>query len=272
MTASRLPDAAPVGRGYTSDVYDWGGGRVLKLFHRSFPRANAEREYRVTRAVGAAGLPAPAAYEFIEVEDRCGIVFERVDGVSLFDSVRAKPWTLFRAVRQLAELHTLIHRREAPPELPSQREWIGGGIDAAPDVPASERQAAKAALAGLPDGTAVCHGDFHPANVLLTPRGPVVIDWDTATRGHPVGDIACTSHLLRIARLPAWSPRSMHLLLMCTRGLLHSSYMRHSLALHGATRGQVGAWEVPIKAARGWRASELQGGATERASNPSKQM
>jgi hypothetical protein len=62
MTAPRLPDAALVGRGYTSDVYAWGVGRVLKLFHRSFPRANAKREYRVTRAVHAAGLPAPAAY------------------------------------------------------------------------------------------------------------------------------------------------------------------------------------------------------------------
>jgi aminoglycoside phosphotransferase (APT) family kinase protein len=117
----------------------------------------------------------------------------------------------------------------------------------------------------------VCHGDFHPANVVLTPRGPVVIDWDTATRGHPVGDIACTSRLLRIARLPPWAPRSTHLLLMCTRGLLHACYLNHSLVLHGATRGQVRAWEVPIRAARGWRAAELQA-AAEGDSCPAKGM
>lgn len=272
MTALRRPDVAPFGRGYTADVYDWGGGRVLKLFRRPFPRDKAEREYRVTRAVHAAGLPAPATYEFVDIEGRCGIVFERVVGVSLLDSVRARPWTLFRAVRLLAELHASIHRREAPPGLPSQREWIDGGIDAAPGVPAPERRAAKAALADLPDGAALCHGDFHPANVLITARGPVIIDWDTATRGHPLGDIACTSHLLRNASLPPWSPRSMHLLLRCTRGLLHSAYMRHSLTLHGVTREQVEAWEMPIKAARGWRVSELQGGGGEGTSHPSNRV
>jgi thiamine kinase-like enzyme len=35
----------------------------------------------------------------------------------------------------------------------------------------------------LTPGTAPCHGDFHPENVLLTPRGPVVIDRDSATVG-----------------------------------------------------------------------------------------
>lgn len=272
MTTPRLLHVAPIGRGYTADVYDWGGGRVLKLFHPSFPLEKAEREYRVTRAVHAAGFPAPAAHEFIDVGSRCGIVFQRVVGVSLFDAVRSRPWTLFRAVRQLAVLHASIHRREAPPGLPSQREWIADGIDAAPYLPAPERTAAKAALAALPDGTALCHGDFHPANVLLTPRGPVVIDWDTATRGHPLGDVACTSYLLRNASLPAWSPRSMRLLLRCTRGLLHSYYMKRSLALHSAARLQVQAWEAPIKAARGWRMAELQRDGANVAPHPPDQV
>jgi aminoglycoside phosphotransferase (APT) family kinase protein len=29
------------------------------------------------------------------------------------------------------------------------------------------------------------HGDFHPGNVVLTQRGPVVIDWRNTTEGPP---------------------------------------------------------------------------------------
>src|SRR5262245_22402390 len=109
-----LASASLVGRGYCSDVYAWGDERVLKLFHGPLGRARAEREYRATRAVHAAGLPAPAAYELLEIDGRCGVVFERINGPSLFESVQAKPWTLFGGVRKLSELHAAIHACAAP--------------------------------------------------------------------------------------------------------------------------------------------------------------
>ena len=97
-------------------------------------------------------LGIPEAHEFVEVGDRNGIVFERVDGPSLFDSVRAKPWTLFRATRVLADLHARIHRCPAPAELPFQREWIASGIDESADLCPTDRHAATAALDSLPAG------------------------------------------------------------------------------------------------------------------------
>jgi hypothetical protein len=103
--AGNLRGARLIGRGFTSDVYAWGEGRVL---------------------------PVPAACELVEVEGRRGIVFERVEGPSLLRHTQARPWTLFSAVRQLAEL-------------PSQREWIAGGIDAASDLSPAQKEAARAA-------------------------------------------------------------------------------------------------------------------------------
>ena len=94
-----------IGKGLTAQVYGWGQGRVLKLFESWRPEEKVERELRATRAVHAAGLPAPAVYEIVEVEARQGIVFERIDGPSMFEQVIARPWRLFAAARQLAELH-----------------------------------------------------------------------------------------------------------------------------------------------------------------------
>lgn len=252
MPEPKLETAALVGKGFTSDVYAWGQREVLKLFHGGDTRDRASREYAATRAVHAAGLPAPAAYELVEIEGRCGIVFERIAGMSLLEYVQATPWALFGAVRQLAELHAQIHRCEAPAGLPSLRERIGSRIEAS-DSPAAVKQAARDRLASLPEGTALCHGDFHPGNVLITPRGPVVIDWSSASRGDPLGDVAWTSHLVRTASLPPWTPGYVHLLLACLRSVMHRSYLRRYLRLRGGTRQQIEAWQAPIAvAARSW--------------------
>jgi aminoglycoside phosphotransferase (APT) family kinase protein len=254
------PQSALVGKGFNSDVYAWGEGRVLKLFCHGVPRAKAEREYRATRAVHAAGLPTPAAYELVDIDGRCGIVFERVDGVSLLRHTLARPWMLFKAVRWLAELHAQIHRCKGPAELPAQREWIASDIDAADGLSAAEKEAARRRLADLPDGTALCHGDFHPENVLLTPSGPVIIDWDTATRGQPLGDVACTARLIQNAGLPPWSPRYAHLLLACTRRLMLRSYLKRYLELNAGSRQEIAAWRAPLAAARAWRVPGRQSG------------
>jgi aminoglycoside phosphotransferase (APT) family kinase protein len=228
---------------------------VLKLFHAGGDPTRAEREYRATRAVQAAGLPAPAAYELVEIDGRCGIVLERIDGPSLVEYVQRRPWALFWGARRLAELHAEMHGRPAPAELPSQRDWLAGNLDTAPGLSAVDREAARRRLAELPDGAAVCHGDFHPGNVLLTAGGLIVIDWGAATRGHPLGDVACTLRLMRTARLPSWMPRPMHLLLACSRPLLHRMYLRRYLRLCGWTRGEIEAWRLPVAAARAGRAA-----------------
>lgn len=248
-----LDRAELVGRGFCADVYAWGAGRVLKLCHGPAAPERAHREFVATRAVYSAGLPAPAAYEVIEVEGRPGIVLERVDGVSLFERVQARPWTLFAAVRRTAELHADIHRHAAPAELPSLRDRVAARVEES-DAPEPDKRVARTRLAALPDGTALCHGDFHPGNVLLGPRGPVVIDWSAASRGHPLGDVACTSRLLRTAALPSWAAWYAHLMLRCLRPAMHRSYLKWYFRRHPGTRREVEDWQVPLAvAARSWR-------------------
>jgi uncharacterized protein (TIGR02172 family) len=242
-----------IGKGFNSNVYAWGHGQVLKLFHNWVTPAKIEREFISTRAIHATGLPVPAVYELVELEGKRGIIFERLDGISVMQYVQSKPWEMFRLTRHLAELHAQIHRCACPSELPSQRDWIAERLEAV-DLPEEEKEAVRRRLAELPDGNAICHGDFHPENVLLTQRGLVVIDWDTATRGHPLGDVACTSRLIQTAQLPSWAPRFMHLLVKCSRVLLHRTYLKRYLQVNSGTREQVETWQKTISKAFGaWR-------------------
>ncbi|KAA8746258.1 phosphotransferase family protein [Paenibacillus sp. UASWS1643] len=44
----------------------------------------------------------------------------------------------------------------------------------------------------LPDQQQICHGDFHPDNVMLSEAGDQywVTDWMTGMSGDPAGDVA----------------------------------------------------------------------------------
>ena len=50
-------------------------------------------------------------------------------------------------------------------------------------------------IADMPDGDRLCHGDFHPMNILGEASQPVIIDWLDARRGDPAADV-CRSYLL----------------------------------------------------------------------------
>jgi aminoglycoside phosphotransferase (APT) family kinase protein len=48
--------------------------------------------------------------------------------------------------------------------------------------------------------------DLHPLNVIMSPRGPIVIDWPNARRGDPMADVALTYALIRCGRIPLARP------------------------------------------------------------------
>ena len=240
---------SPVGLGRTAEILPYGDGLVLKLFFVDFPREWSEREALATRLVHGAGFAAPAIHDTVEIEGRFGIVMDRVDGVSTRAYLSGRPWAFRRLARLLADLHGDMHARSAP-GLPSQHKGLVAAISEAPGLTAGLRDRLLVHLASRPDGDRVCHGDFHPENVLITARGPVVIDWMTATSGSPAADVARTTLLLTMAApLPA-TPAALRGLIAAGRRAFHASYLRRYLRLAAVGREQIIAWMPVVAAAR----------------------
>jgi len=244
MTTEKGPMIA---RGRTAEIFAWGDNQVLKLFLDRLPAADAEHEARLTRVVHEAGLPVPAVEGIVEVNGRSGIVFERVDGPSMLELLTSKPWKIPQFARTLAELQTALHSCEVP-ELPSLRRRLEEKIRAVALLPTKTKEAVLEVLAQLPDGRAVCHGDFHPDQIIMSARGPIIIDWTDATQGNPLADVARTCLLLRMAALLPSTPRRW--LIDSARALFHSIYLRRYLRLRPASRQQIDAWLLPVAAAR----------------------
>ena len=155
--------------GRDGDIYEFGPGLVLR---RAKDGRVIEGEARVISYAAEHGYPVPQIHEV-----RAGgteIVMERLDGPMMMDDISRHPWTLTRNARVLADLHDQLHEITAP-------EWL--------------RE-----LDGK--GDRLLHLDLHPMNVMMTKRGPVVIDWTNASRGEPLTDVGLTYVLMTCATNP----------------------------------------------------------------------
>lgn len=183
-------NATLLAKGATADVYAWGEGRVLKLFTERTPWHT--NEVSATRAAQEAGLPVPALMDgLIEVGQREGIVFERVDGPTMTEYLQDQPDQVEDCARQAAELQVRIHSTEVT-ELPPLTEVLNWAIEQADPLEDVTRHAVLDLLDGLPGGESLCHNDFYPNNIIVSPHGLVVIDWAIGTRCNPLADYART--------------------------------------------------------------------------------
>src|SRR5262249_49323057 len=150
------------------------GKYVVKLPREGFSNEYIEYEASITQQLTPLGLPMPAMIETVQVGERVGIVYERVNGLELTKQFEAKPWRLFEIARRLADLQAETPRQAAP-ALPSCHDRMWREITSA-DLPDDLRSGILDEFTTLPDDDKVCHLDFHMLNILSTAYGDVVID------------------------------------------------------------------------------------------------
>jgi len=239
--------SAPIAEGRTAEIYEWNKGQILKLYRDWCPRHWVEEESKVAQAIHKAGIPSPAVGEILEVNHRRGLVYERVTGRSLLQEVSTRPWTFPKQARLLAELHSQINQLSIP-GLHSYHEGLMHTIRRAPHLENDLRDKILNRLWGLKDGDRVCHGDFHPGNVLLTDRGPIVIDWMTARRGNPWADVARTNLLLSIGAKSAG--KQVKPIVRFIADAYRSMYLKHYSRLNPNDHDELAQWMPVIAAAR----------------------
>jgi aminoglycoside phosphotransferase (APT) family kinase protein len=179
--------------GNVAEVFEWGP-RVVKLYRSVAAKPVAFREAAIHAAVEALGLPVPAVWGVQQIGDRWGVVFDRVSAASFAERMRDDPAIVSRYLDILARLHASIHAYSVP-EFGSLKARLATRIARTNALDEPRRRRLLRSLADMPDGDRLCHGDFHPMNVLGEAERPIVIDWPDACRGDPAADV-CRSYVL----------------------------------------------------------------------------
>ena len=241
---ARPVQPAKLAEGREAEILAWGEGLVLRLYRDPAAGALADREMRALAAVRSLLPLVPAPYERIEWRGRPGIVMERVLGRDALTAISRQPWRVIQLSGLTGRVHAELNGIRAPDELPTLRDELGERIGRDAAIPEELRAAALQALANLPDGTALCHGDFQAGNVLLSPCGPVVIDWGNATRGDPAGDFARTTLMMRAGSLPPGTPPVIRWGRRFGEGLFRRAYQRAYQRSRARDPGRILRWEL----------------------------
>ncbi|MEZ0067927.1 aminoglycoside phosphotransferase (APT) family kinase protein [Streptacidiphilus sp. MAP12-20] len=147
-----------VGAGRTADVFALDEGRVLRRYRDG---SDATHEIAVMTYLAEHGYPVAAASPGTDTSE---LVMQRLPGATMREALADGTITAERAGETLADLLRRLH-------------------------------AIPARLSTDPEHR-ILHLDLHPENVMLTPGGPIVIDWATSTEGQPGLDVAMAALIL----------------------------------------------------------------------------
>ena len=210
-----VPGGGPVaverlGRGLVNETH-----RVLRdglLYSLRMPAAqpapvgvDREWECRVLAVASAAGIAPVIEY----CEPRLGVLVTRWEGGHALDAEEARrPATGARVAELARRVHALVlpgnvrtlragdwieHYRGALGRLPmhERRGPRTQSLGADPGALQAEAERRLGALEALPTAPGVlCHSDLHPANLVASERGLILLDWEYAHVSEALWDLA----------------------------------------------------------------------------------
>jgi len=222
---------ALIGEGKVAEVFEYGAGKVLKLYRAGQPASDARREFGILDVVEAAGVVAPRAFDLEQVDGRWGVVMSYVAGRPFAEPMLADPAGAGPYFAAMARLHAAIHAALGSALAPL-RVRLARKIEAS-GLSDHVRRRLRDRSGTLPDGDRLLHGDFHPYNILGSLEGATVVDWLDATCGPPAADV-CRSWLL----------------MQTLSTQLADTYLAAYLAVSPLPRDAVLAWLPVLAAAR----------------------
>ena len=197
---------------------DWMRPLVLRLYADAEQQLCAETEVAIQCFVSGRGFPAARPLAFAGAEGPFGapfMIMERLPGRTMVHAMGWNPFRAARLIKGMAAMHARLHALPVDgwplPDVGSplvdrhlavQREEAERlGVHVADEAMTWLEQRRGAVV---PEDPALCHGDFHPLNLVVDRDGSMgAVDWGQAAIGDRHFDVANT--LMVMTRIPTSS-------------------------------------------------------------------
>ena len=157
------------------------GDLAIKLFESSFSKANVLNEALNQARVEETGLNIPKVNEVCKADGKWAIVSDFIEGETLSSLMEKHPEKEDEYLELFVDLQIEIHGKTAP-LLNKLKDKMHRKISET-TLDATTRYELHMRLDSMPTHVKVCHGDYNPSNIIITPEGkPFVIDWSHATQ------------------------------------------------------------------------------------------
>ena len=164
---------------------------VLKIFGPSYKVSAILNEAMNEARAAETGLPVAKVIEVLKLRDHWCIRREWVEGKTLADVMASNKKNLMKYLKEFVAIQCEIFSKTSE-RMGNLADKLDKQISASP-LPKETRYDLHMKLQSFARGKALCHGDFNPTNVIITPKGDWrVIDWSHVRLGDPLADVART--------------------------------------------------------------------------------
>jgi uncharacterized protein (TIGR02172 family) len=190
-----LGDLELLAQGGQSKIYAYDDNTILRVPQRSIDSELINYEFNVYKKIQD-HLLVPHVKELVEIDAKPCMVIEKIVGSDLFSILMKNPVTLFKLPKVLASLHSAVFQVELTDTLITNHSKAKYCINNSTVLDSNQKDKLLEILSTLENGTSLCHGDFHPGNILNSNGKNYIIDWSSATYGKQHFDIAHTYLLM----------------------------------------------------------------------------
>lgn len=167
------------------------GEHIVKVFDEDFSKADILNEALNLARVEETGLPIPRVEEVAKIDGKWAIVMDYIEGKTLAQLMAEHPEKFDEYLEKFVDIQLEMHTKTAPllNKLHDKmhRKFTETELDA------TTRYELDTRLNSMPKHKKLCHGDFNPTNVVITPDGGyAILDWSHATQGNASADTART--------------------------------------------------------------------------------
>ena len=197
------------------------GDTVVKMFDSNFSKAEVLNEALNQARIEETGLNVPKLLEVGVVDGKWSIRLEYIPGKTLAQLMEENPDKIDEYLDLFVDIQKEIFSKQAP-LLNKIKDKFNRKISAS-RFDATTRYELHTRLDSMKDHKKICHGDFTPSNIIITPDGDYyILDWSHVTQGNAAADAARTYMVFCLKGMDELADRYLHLFCKKTDTALQS--------------------------------------------------
>ena len=195
LTKISSPNLQLIAKGRTSDIYNFGDNKILKLYHRSIPFNEINKELDLINTVSSFGVPTPYAYEIVRSSNNnYGIIMDKLNGITIEQAIKNNPdkqkFLIKKFTQAIKKLHRTQVQDERIPDIKQTSIMYAKQLNSSFCSNEDKTKIIKI-FENIPNTKNFLHGDYHTGNAIITDNKIQFIDLMFCAKGHPVFDILC---------------------------------------------------------------------------------
>ncbi|WP_405346329.1 aminoglycoside phosphotransferase family protein [Ruminococcus sp.] len=213
------------------------GDTVLKVFDSDYSKADILNEALNQARIEETGLNVPKLLEVGIIDGKWAIRTEYVPGKTLAKLMEENPDKIDEYLDLFVNIQKEIFSKEAP-LLNKIKDKFNRKISAS-RFDATTRYELHTRLDSMKNHKKICHGDFTPSNIIITPGGDYsILDWSHVTQGNAAADAARTYMLFCLKGMDEVAEK--YLALFCKKTDTAKQYVQRWMPIVACTQSVKG--------------------------------